>query len=465
MYNAGQEYNIKYINSDGEQKEIKITPEEDINKPQMIMTLKEKDKNFFKLLENKNIIRESVNSMKLFDVLENKNFEDIDITDETYDMMVAYCLDIEDTDKDVTQEFLSKIAKQIDVVNDNGKVVVCDISRWVKNNLDLLSNTFDLSGTNEEENIEELVCDIFPGLVSGYVSEATYSELNKSVKEECVLTEDTEKDVTDMIADDILANRFIDKQGTNLDVKETPEGLTIAIDPDIGEDILTEIVNKYFEDYEVIAVGSDKNFKIYKFGKEEGITPMTEGFDRMDAIMPVDNFHSMGIKVSDDGDTVEYMYSNEDEVYEADIQYNEDGEPYFTAEEGDEYLISEFLRKDFFEGKQIVMEDVDEEEYPIEFNGIKRKVYSKDDLEQWQTIEREIKYLEKYVKHIFIGTGNDSMEVTFGDPNSNLNETMFKLVFDSNLFGRVSKVETTFSNQEVNETFVYLANELYNLSK
>lgn len=110
--------------------------------------------------------------------------------------------------------------------------------------------------------------------------------LRQAAEETMNEEENTEKDVTDKIADDILSNSSLDVLSTNLDVKETPEGLSIGINPDVGEDVLTDIVNKYFKDYKVIAVGSDKDFKIYKFGKEESID---EAADTLDAFIEEHN--------------------------------------------------------------------------------------------------------------------------------------------------------------------------------
>lgn len=52
MYNKDTEYNVKYVTKDGKEETKQITPSEDMSKPQMIMKLKEEDKNFFKLIEN-----------------------------------------------------------------------------------------------------------------------------------------------------------------------------------------------------------------------------------------------------------------------------------------------------------------------------------------------------------------------------------------------------------------------------
>ena len=55
IYNKGQIYNITYINKDGEEKEYKFTPEEDITKPKIIMKCKEDNKDFIKLKEIKKL--------------------------------------------------------------------------------------------------------------------------------------------------------------------------------------------------------------------------------------------------------------------------------------------------------------------------------------------------------------------------------------------------------------------------
>ena len=52
MYSKDTKYNVKYVTKDGKEETKQITPEEDMSKPQMIMKLKEEDKNFFKLIEN-----------------------------------------------------------------------------------------------------------------------------------------------------------------------------------------------------------------------------------------------------------------------------------------------------------------------------------------------------------------------------------------------------------------------------
>lgn len=71
-------------------------------------------------------------------------------------------------------------------------------------------------------------------------------------------------------------------------------------------------------------------------------------FDKVQATLPLDNFHSMGIIVSDDGETVQYMYSNdENSIYESEIEYDEEGNPYFKDKNDNTWYLNEFMRTDY----------------------------------------------------------------------------------------------------------------------
>lgn len=49
-YNKGQKYSVKYIDTNGKEKCVEIQPEHDMNVPQMIMKLKDENKDFLKLI-------------------------------------------------------------------------------------------------------------------------------------------------------------------------------------------------------------------------------------------------------------------------------------------------------------------------------------------------------------------------------------------------------------------------------
>lgn len=113
---------------------------------------------------------------------------------------------------------------------------------------------------------------------------------------------------------------------------------------------MKELYNKLPEKPEWLTMEDIENYE-----KEMKQDKKTESkFDKSQAVLSLDNYHSMGIIVSDDGSTVQYMYSNdEDSVYESDIEYDEEGRPYFKDEEGETWYIDEFMKTTFSESKEI----------------------------------------------------------------------------------------------------------------
>lgn len=53
MYEANKEYHVRYFNDKGEEQEYTFTPEQTLNRPQLITKLKKEKKDFFKLIECK----------------------------------------------------------------------------------------------------------------------------------------------------------------------------------------------------------------------------------------------------------------------------------------------------------------------------------------------------------------------------------------------------------------------------
>lgn len=89
-----------------------------------------------------------------------------------------------------------------------------------------------------------------------------------------------------------------------------------------------------------------------KFGEEKEISESK--FDKCQATLPLDAYHSIGIIVSDDGETVQYMYSNDEEsVYESEIEYDEEGNPFFRDEDGNTWRIDEFMRTNYGESRDL----------------------------------------------------------------------------------------------------------------
>ena len=64
LYNKGKEYTLKYIDINGQQQELKYTPEKDMSVPEIITMLQNKDKNFYKLLKEVNNKKEENKIMK-----------------------------------------------------------------------------------------------------------------------------------------------------------------------------------------------------------------------------------------------------------------------------------------------------------------------------------------------------------------------------------------------------------------
>lgn len=263
IYSQNKKYDVRYINTDGEEKTIQVTPEENMSKPQMIMKLKEKDSKFFKLLENKNLkedkpmdktnleemclmedvdgatktfnlrdeisslgkrglydyvaneyykmsdedlkeialnaiyvanndkeiinelldrlpkeekVEESVSEKKLMDWLEEHDFEDVDVSDSDVDMLVAYCLDIEEADKDSYNTYLSILAKDLNIVSEGDSLLVVDLSRHVNDNFDLYDSVFDVDEETREDEVSTIV-EQMEGLISGYAPNSIYTKL------------------------------------------------------------------------------------------------------------------------------------------------------------------------------------------------------------------------------------------------------------------------------------------------
>lgn len=64
LYNKDKEYTLKYIDINGQQQELKYTPEKDMSVPEIITMLQNKDKNFYKLLKEVNSKKEKNKIMK-----------------------------------------------------------------------------------------------------------------------------------------------------------------------------------------------------------------------------------------------------------------------------------------------------------------------------------------------------------------------------------------------------------------
>lgn len=74
---------------------------------------------------------------------------------------------------------------------------------------------------------------------------------------------------------------------------------------------------------------------------------MKEKFKDVHAILTLNNTQALGIIITDNGEKVKYIYSNEDKPYIADIEFDEESNPYFKTKNGQVYYIDEFIRVDY----------------------------------------------------------------------------------------------------------------------
>ena len=276
QYKANVNYKIVYLTKTGEEKEIDFTPEKDMNIAELITTIKSNNEDFFKLKsaneikgdenmkENKKVVTESEEMLtNLYDVLEARNFEDVDITDKEIDIMVAYSLDPELGDTDSYDAFLTTLAKELKVdpmtAEDARKanIITVDLYQWVSDHFDKLDSLLDVSASDKEEEAIRIT-EMMEGIISGAASDEFYNELmrGKSLTEaddeddqefEEVETDEIEEPVEqeeefeEIPADsDIVENDNTEElPGTGESTEETKEAVKDAID-EVKENITAE---------------------------------------------------------------------------------------------------------------------------------------------------------------------------------------------------------------------------------
>lgn len=273
QYKANVNYKIVYLTKTGEEKEINFTPEKDMNIAELITTIKSNNEDFFKLKsaneikgdenmeENKEVVTESEEMLtNLYDVLEARNFEDVDITDKEIDIMVAYSLDPELGDTDSYDAFLTTLAKELKVdpmtTEDARKanIITVDLYQWVSDHFDKLDSLLDVSASNKEEEAIRIT-EMMEGIISGAASDEFYNELmkGKSLTEaddedeeefEEVETDEMKEPVEqEEEFEEILADNDITETeelpGTGESTEETKEAVKDAID-EVKENITAE---------------------------------------------------------------------------------------------------------------------------------------------------------------------------------------------------------------------------------
>lgn len=273
MYKANKKYKISYYTTDGEVKYTEITPEEDMNRPQMVMKMKEQDENFLRLIEGKgdkgmnpldekikpwyekaypeeytlpdlnpnvtfrevyenpseickmtgvydSVVREVIfdetsrragvdyddlyyrwlNDIKI-DSHEDRNLTEstekeyktladiiedgraCDVYDNTIDAGVYVEYDPESND--YFDQCLSSFCKQVNIISYDEESAECiaDIRKVFADNFDLFDQIFDIEGEDKEDEINNMVEEIYPGLMSGAATDTTYETIYKAMSE------------------------------------------------------------------------------------------------------------------------------------------------------------------------------------------------------------------------------------------------------------------------------------------
>ena len=175
LYNKDKEYTLKYIDINGQQQELKYTPEKDMSVPEIITMLQNKDKNFYKLLkevnnkkeadkmlkkENKQVKTESINfSASTFDELEEEVTE-LYKNDKIDDDMYETILDLIDVERSNTEEYINNRREvtntdykdEIGIEEDNVEA----LEKAIKEKLPELTTESKLVEDEEDNDIEDV---------------------------------------------------------------------------------------------------------------------------------------------------------------------------------------------------------------------------------------------------------------------------------------------------------------------
>lgn len=119
--------------------------------------------------------------------------------------------------------------------------------------------------------------------------------------------------------------------------------------------------------------------------------------------------------------------------------------------------------KSINEAMKNLKEDNNFKETKVKLGMVSRTLYSQDELDLFNVIKNRLHGIEDYVVgfNINLTLGNKYAYVVFGLAAST--DSVFEVVFNTESFGKVDSVKTTYSNQEITVDFLNLAQELYKL--
>lgn len=180
IFEANKTYKVTYADNKGGTQETEFTPSEDLSKAKVISQLRDENKDYLKLLK----ITESYNKKEESSTMEFKTYKEFveagraaDVCDNVYDICVY--IDYEPGSTDPYDMCLEKICSELHILDSDldESLITCDITEYVKNHLDAFDKIFEINGEDEDEKIEEFVCEKFEVLMSGGASEKAYDDL------------------------------------------------------------------------------------------------------------------------------------------------------------------------------------------------------------------------------------------------------------------------------------------------
>ena len=171
---------------------------------------------------------------------------------------------------------------------------------------------------------------------------------------------------------------------------------------------VNKLVREYYKDYKA---KMNQTMKDNTLEEDLNTDEQNSNFSKSQATLPLNNYQAMGIIISDDGETVQYMYSNDKDgnMYEAEIEYDEDGNPYFVDKEGTSWKINDFMRTDY---------GLQEASFSDKVSAIKKSLKKKDKRLSNKTVEKSAKNIagamakkESLEQNEEDGWGEDVLEI------------------------------------------------------
>lgn len=356
---------------------IKQLKEMGMDESQAIKTYKALLNIFINNMENKKAT-ESVESDNLMELIKNLDIQKVS------DIFTRMKRDGWNGDIEKIKDYFDKaLAKVEESKKLNESLDITEIEESNKENLDV----------KKESNAEDFIKDVEDAKLLGWDGkDETFKDYMKKVNDMRQVNKELKKEnneadkidlskvnlkdmymktfpedsfLFDDLRDDTTVQDVIDALNKGEDIYQVIFG-DQGGDSVVRENIfgyLADTLNVDYEDIYNLWLYPEKSKKLQEAEETESDKLEENKFDKCQATLPLDNYHSIGIIVSEDGSSVQYMYSNDEEtVYESEIEYDEEGNPFFKDESGQIWNINEFMRTNFNESKTLTEEDEDKEE-------------------------------------------------------------------------------------------------------